>query len=62
MQLKKSFSIHYVSNGKNPDDAIKALFMTELKKVLGKHHATAQNLEEVVNKYVSEDIGDERKG
>ncbi|MFD1955974.1 hypothetical protein ACFSL6_17800 [Paenibacillus thailandensis] len=53
MEKKKPYRIKFVSNGKDPREAIIELVKEELKKVLEKNNATVYNLDEIASYYVS---------
>jgi len=61
MERKKPYRINFIHNGKSPDDALKDLAKSALKKVLAKNNVTSYNLDEVVNKYISGEICNEHK-
>jgi len=57
----KPYRLEFVHNGGDPVNAVRNIVKNEIKKVLEKNDAVAYNLDEVINKYITGEIGNEQK-
>lgn len=58
---KPSYHIRFIPAGENGHDAIKDLVKETLKKVIAKNGATVYNFDEVVNKYMSGEMCNDKQ-
>lgn len=60
-EKKKSYNITFIQVGDRSDEIVKALAKREIEKVLEKHGAVSYNLDEILCKYISEEMRNEHK-
>lgn len=50
---KKSFNLHFIRVGNRSEEIIRTLAKREIEKVLDKHGAVSDNLDEILSKYIT---------
>ncbi|OXM82496.1 hypothetical protein CF651_30620 [Paenibacillus rigui] len=60
MGKKKPYKLNFICVEDRSDEIIRSLARTAIKKVLEKHGAVAYNLDEVLSKYISEEMRNEQ--